>query len=370
MSAGVPKVNLYRNISLSFVLFAIIILAAVFLFFYRQGTVIVYGKESDIEINIKVEVKENPEKDELSEKNVIAGSLSQETRQADGEFKTLSTKTADQGIVGSVKIVNEAGHNQILVPTTQLQADNGAIVRTSRKVVIPSGGSVEVEVFPKDPQSFRPIDPGRLTIIKLGVGLQDLVYGIAEAPITDELKEINFLAESDIFNARQQLKEEILSELGQENNNQPTLYHIELTDIETIPKINEETEKFTLKAKAIIYKLIYDKDQLQSLLIANASNLDLKGFSVGQTKWQDAQSHIEELDFGGNVLIETNYNLKTKINPDHDLLKKENFTGKSREEISSYLVASDFVDDWEVHISPYWRKNLPNNPAKIKVITR
>src|SRR3989344_5411617 len=105
-----PKINLYRNISLTFVVFTAMLIAAVFLFFffYRQATIIIPPNEQPVNLSFNVEVKKNPTTDELAEKEVVTGSLASELMEATSTFPILSTQTVESENVGRVKITNES----------------------------------------------------------------------------------------------------------------------------------------------------------------------------------------------------------------------------------------------------------------------
>ena len=197
-----PKINLYRNISITFAVFMALLLVAVFLFFSNKATIIIIPNPQKISLSFNLEVKAQPAATELEEKDVVAGQIETYAKAGSGSFGVLSSQTVDSAIVGQVKIVNNNNRDQTLVRTTQLQAKNGVIVRTNNNVVVPAGGSVEVDVFAKEPASFTRIEPGQLVIIKLNPALQAKIYGLAETALTNDPQEVKVLAESDIKRAK------------------------------------------------------------------------------------------------------------------------------------------------------------------------
>src|SRR3989344_2642297 len=193
-----PKINLYRNISITFAVFMALLLVAVFLFFSNKATIIIIPNPQKISLSFNLEVKAQPAATELEEKDVVAGQIETYAKAGSGSFGVLSSQTVDSAIVGQGKIVNNNNRDQTLVRTTQLQAKNGVIVRTNNNVVVPAGGSVKVDVFAKEPASFSQIESGQLVIIKLNPSLQDKIYGVVESALTNNPKEVKVLAESDI----------------------------------------------------------------------------------------------------------------------------------------------------------------------------
>ena len=204
------RLNLYRNISITFIIFAAMILCAVFLLFYSQATIVVGSDPQAVNLNFVAEIVTDPNlvtSTNTTDQDVISGTIISTTTEVSLTLDTASTKTAvETDLVGKVRIVNNSSRNQQLVRTTQLQGENGVVVRTNQDVNVPAGGSVEVEVFPRDPEEFKAITSGKLTIIKLWTQLQPLIYGevIQELDQKTAGEEINFLAESDVNKGKEE----------------------------------------------------------------------------------------------------------------------------------------------------------------------
>ena len=98
---------MYRNISLTFIIFALMIVAAIFLFFYSQAVVVVTADSQDINLSFNVEIKENPTLEELAEQDVIYGKVESQERVEKGSFEVLSTKMVSSSEIGKVKISND-----------------------------------------------------------------------------------------------------------------------------------------------------------------------------------------------------------------------------------------------------------------------
>lgn len=205
-----PVTNkMYRNISLTFIVFALMILSAIFLFFYSQAVVIVTPDSQDINLSFNVEIKENPTLEQLAEQDVVYGKIESKERDENGSFDVLSTKTVSSTDIGKVKLTNNSANNQPLMQTTQLQAENGVIVRTSQMVTVPAGGSIEVSVYPKDPAAFSTIKSGKLTIIKLAPTLQEKIYGEPISELSNGPREIKVVSDGDINRAKEKASEEV-----------------------------------------------------------------------------------------------------------------------------------------------------------------
>ncbi|MEK7167839.1 MAG: hypothetical protein AAB791_02440 [Patescibacteria group bacterium] len=370
MKKKLPKINLYRNISISFVVLTLVLLAAVFMFFTNKAAIIVMPKAQEVNLSFNAEVKASPTDEEIS-KDVIAGQLATKERSGEGEYEVLSTKTETSEIVGKVKIVNSSARNQPLVKTTQLQASSGVIVRLNKTVSVAAGSSEVVEVYPADPAAFKEIDPGKLVIIKLNPSLQDKIYGVAEGKLTQEPREVKILSESDISRAQEALSQQIVEAYRQENNlSKEEKLSTETISSEADAKIGAETDNFKLKMTVEIKRLDLDESQLANLINKKIAGLDLTGVTISQVSVKDSDIVVVEDDLSGSVLIKVNYVLKTKMDETNGLLAKKNFIGKTINEAKEYLMSSGFVDDAKVIVSPYWRKTLPKDAGKIKIIVQ
>ncbi len=366
-----PKIGLYRNISVFFVAITVILMVIVFLFFYNQATIIITSEKKDINLSFNLEVKPAPTADELAEKDVVAGSLAIKEIEVEGEFPVTTTKTVASGLVGRVKIVNELSKDQPLVKTTQLQAVSGVIVRTNDQVVVPAGGSVFVDVYPKEPETFSNVEPGRLTIIKLNPANQVKVYAMAESILTAEPREVKVLADSDISRAKDELVTEATEKLRAEFNLAGAeKIATQVIDFKADQETGAETETFKFKLKLAGKYLEMDNQQLANLISRKAQNLNLAGVQIKNINFNDLDYVITEENLNGGVLVKINYALEAVIDKDNPILATENFVGKDIEEARQYLLDYDLIKDANIVVSPSWNKKLPKNGNKIKIIIK
>lgn len=367
-----PKVNLYRNISISFVVFTVLLLVSVFFLFYSHATITVSAAEQKVNLNFNAEVRPSPSQQDIDEKDVVTGQVMTLDKSATSTFSVLSTKTVDNSaIVGKVKIVNNSTKNQTLAKTTQLQADNEVIVRTNNAVVVPAGGSVEVEVYPKDPATFQEIAPGNLVIIKLSPSLQDEIYGIAQSTISNTPMEVKVLAENDLKRAKEELLKRVADEAKKELNiNEKNEVIVDVISWKASKEVGDEAESFDLQVTAKIKYVDLNNDQLDDLLDRKIANLNLAGMQTGQIDRSGVNFSIVDPNFGDGALIKINYVVLAKVDVDNSILDKENFTGKTVEEVKQYFSEIDVVDEVTVNNTPYWKKSLPGSVNKIDVIVK
>lgn len=368
-----PKLNLYRNISITFVVFVAILLVAIFLFLSNKATVIVTPNPQKISLSFNLEVKENPTTDEIAEKDIIAGKLEVYTKTGTTTAEVLSTKSVSSDVVGQVELINKNNKDQSLVKTTQLQAANGVIVRTTESVIVPAGGSVKVSVIAKDPEDFKDIEPGNLVIIKLNPTLQDKIYAVAENALNSNPHDVKVLADSDIARAKDKLTEQLVKDFKQEYSlpeNSDVMTSVK--SVKTSSQLGAEVESFELVMELEIKSLkLTNEEQLAALIVKKVNNLNLSGLSVGQVNVDDIEFTIIEDDLNGSVLVKINYFIMASIDENNALLNRDNIVGKRISDVKDLLQSNEeVIADVEILASPYWTKSLPKQESKINIIIK
>jgi len=363
------QISLYRNISLTFIIFVAMLLAALCLFLYSQATIIVKVNEQQINLNFTAEAKAQPTADEIQNHNVITGSFQTVNVQASSTFAVSSTKALSSNLVGEIKLINNSARNQALLKTTQLQAASGVIVRTNEEIVVPANGSVRVGVYPKDPAAFSKVAPGKLVIIKLAPALQPEIYGLAETELSTDIKEVKVLAQSDINKAKAELIDQALADYKKDNNlGANTLVFAEASNLKTDKKIGANTDNFRLSADLKIKILQVDAKQIVALIERQAEKLSLAGTVVATIDVNKIKYTLLDTNTNGTLTVKVEYSLTSTLTADNPILGKKNFTGKTIAEVKAYAKDQPAIKELEVYLSPSWRKTLPDKENRIKMI--
>jgi len=343
------------------------ILCAIFLFFYSQGAIIITPEEQDIKLNFNAEVSTSTPANG-SNTDAIIGTLLSKTVEGSGTFDVLSTKTSNAQSIGSVKIVNNSNKSQALVKSTQLQATDGTIVRTSENVTVPAGSSVVVGVYPKDDATFVKVNAGNLKIIKLATSLQDKIYAVADTALAYGGQEVKMVSQSDINRGKQELAKQLIaqakSDLGLKEN-EGTIS--EIIDVKPDKQVGDISDKLNLTLKIRIKYLKIDSDSLKKLIAKKASESSFAGLTLNDINLENLNYSI--IDGSSSLqLIKVNYSLKAFIDASNPILSKDHFAGKTIDEVKQYLADSGMVKKVQISISPYWKKSLPKEAKRIKVI--
>lgn len=367
------RLHLYRNISIIFIIFAAVILCAVFLMFYSQATVVVSANRQKVNLNFATEIKTSSTPSEAVKREAIVGTVSVTSTKVSAIFNASSTRSASgetSNLVGKVTIKNDGSQAQLLVKTTQLQAGNGVIVRTNNEVKIPASGSVEVEVYPKEPETFQSITAGRLTIIKLPVPLQSKIYGEVSGALEKQQPttegQVHYVADSDVNLAKQELIAKAVNKVA---SSYPTaIVRGELIGFELDKRIGDEAKTFTLTATIKIKIIKPDQEQLADLIKAKAKKADVNGLLLDNIDLSQVEYSSVDSTNPESIAIKINYPLEAYLSEDNDLLNKSNFTNKTTQEIKDWATNSGVIKSAEVIISPYWREKTPQDPRRIKIV--
>ncbi len=365
-----PKMGLYRNISVFFAVFTVMLVVAIFLMFYNQGTIIISASEKSINLDLSVEVRPGATTQTTSDgNNILPGTVNTWQQVVTSTFNILSTKTIQSDtIVGTIKIVNNSNKDQKLVKTTQLQAENNVIVRTNDSVTVPAGGSVNVDVYPKDSAQFSDIAVGNLKIIKLDPALQSKIYGEVVATLSASPHEVKALASSDLARAKQEMMAKVIEAAKLDKGlTDKDIVSAEITSVTSDKQIGDIGDTFNVTVQATVKQLSLDQNQLADLINKKVEGMDWSGFITSSVDMNSIKYEVVDPNYAGDVLVKVKYSLLAKPNENNSLFDKANFTGKTVDEVKAYLEQSDLVKKVEVYVSPYWKKTLPKQASKIKI---
>jgi len=343
------------------------ILCAVFLLFYSQGALIITPDETDIDLNFNAEVSSSTPVAGSTE--AVTGVLLTKIVEGSSTFDVLSTKTSDTQSIGSVKIVNNSNKSQALVKTTQLQAVDGTIVRTSENVTVPAGGSVVVGVYPKDQSTFTQVGARNLKIIKLAASLQDKIYAVAESVLAYGGKDVKIVAQSDINRAKQELAKQLTAQVKTDlglKDGEGTI--VEILEAKADHEIGSVTDKLGLNMKIRIKYLKLDYNSLSNLIQNKVKETTFSGLSIKNLNLDNLKYTLIDASSPTTQTIKISYSLKAVLDASNALLDKSHFTGKTIDEVKEYLAESGMVKKVQISISPYWKKTMPKEESRIKVI--
>lgn len=365
--------NLYRKISVSFILLTVILLAVIFYFSFVKLDIKVIMKEESVSNNLVVDIYQGGENRE----GAISGLVKKTYFDFSKEYDATGKNVTGEEVTGRVKIINNYGSNQPLVATTRLQSADGKIFRIKDTVNVPANGFVEVDVYADQSIKENAISPTKFTIPGLWAGLQDKIYAENSQSMTYQEKVQKFIQQADIDNALEDAKNNLLAKAREQagddmkNNYKQILYKLDDNSIksEISAKQGEEKDKFTVKLTADVIAVAFKTDEIEKLAKdkLNASldsNQELIKFNQDQAVYTvnsvnaDQGTAAVNVAFDGVVLPRGN-----------SVINKEKLVGLTEEQLNNYLSNIPEISNFEIKFYPSFIKKVPNLADKISIET-
>jgi len=283
---------------------------------------------------------------------------------------------AEKPATGKVVIHNELDHDQPLVSTTRLLAENGVLFRTKDRVNAKAHSTVEVEVYADEPGPAGEIKPTRFTLPGLWQEWQGKIYASSSEPMTGGFGETDFISEDTINRGKEQalnaLKEEGKRKLQQQvNSGEKVLDDAIKIDIlsENVSVEPESYEsEFSVNAEIRLTAVVFDEDSLyhlaeERLRESIPEDLEIQNLSPDRLSYS---LEVYDLDKKTATLI-THLEADTISKVSADVFDKSKLVGRTETEIKDYLEREQDVGEIEVSFSPAWLKTVPSDEKRIEL---
>lgn len=368
--ASTPN-RLYRNISIVFVAITIALIVIAAVFFYSQAVITITTAPQDFNIEAEVEINSDPAPDALLDRDVVAGQLISREKVIEVTVPVTSTTTlSGNGNVGTVTIVNDSDKPQALLKTTQLQAASGVVVRTSEAVTVPAKGKVTVGVYPRDPDTFTPVESGRLTIIKLPVESQSQIYGLVDQRLIGSGQSVVAVTGAEIKRAEEEIiakgSSELRSEIGIGEGEQLS---VNVRDVALVDsKLGDQVSQVKVRGTVVVTAVDIEGDQLQKLLERKVGQNQPAGSSITGIGADNVSYELIQRLSTTTAIVKIKAAAKLNLDTTHELLRPSTLAGQSVQDVINALRQSPLISDVSVRVSPHWRTTLPGSPDRIKII--
>lgn len=368
------SLNLYRKISISFILLTGVLLAVIFYFSFVKVDIKVALKEESVSNNLLVDIySENSQAKDGS----INGLVKKVSLEADNEYEATGKNIIGEEVTGKVKITNNYNKNQPLVATTRLQSADGKIYRIKDTVNVPANGSVEAEVYADQTTKEYAVGPTRFTIPGLWAGLQDKIYAENSEAITYQEKEQKFVQQIDIDNGLDDAKKLLIKkaeeQMGEDvkNKYKEILYKIDDNTIksEISAKQEEEKDKFTVKINADVVFVAFNSEEIirlanDKLKVSLEDNQQLVKFNEDKVIYSLNNFDTDQAAASVNVAFDG-----AVLPKDNAVLDKEKLVGLTEDQLKNYLSNIPEISNFEIKFSPAFIKKVPNLTDKINIET-
>lgn len=369
------SIGLYRKISFSFIFLTLILIAVIFYFSFVKLTIYVTPKKERISDKLIVNIYNNEEGADFSSREYVKGVVERIPVKEKRTYAATGAEVIGEGISGKVEIINNYTQSQPLIATTRLLSSDGKLFRIKEKIVVPAGGSIEVEIYADEPSQEMAIGPTEFTVPGLWAGLQDKIYAKSDKAFVFSAQTKKYIQQVDIDKNIQDLKSILIKKIEEQfkqgyKGYDKVIYEIDKNSIEVEvgAKVGEEKEEFDILIGATVSiaglkseeigKMAREK--LVSVIPNNKKLVDFDKekieYSLGNYNFDSGVATIEA-SFVGTMVFK---------NPD-DIVNREKIVGLSEDQLRDYLVNLNKFEDFEIIFSPTFIKKAPSLVDKIKI---
>lgn len=367
--------NFYRKVALSFIVLAVVILGVVAYFAMVRLDIKVKSSIMPVEAEATFSIYDRPTNFSLPA-NSILGIV----REMEIEYQTMYPTTGGEvtgaEITGRVTIINNYSKDQPLVATTRLLTKNNQLLRLKETVLVPAGGSIEVEVYGDTVDPSFTLADSTLTIPGLWAGLQDKIYAQAKAGAVN-YKEIrkSIVVQADLDKALASAKQALVEKASSEIESVYASYDKKLYEVKDDSmafsfdaKVGEEKSNIGITMTGQVVVIAFkqsdlinlDQTILQSGLKTNQSliddNISQSDFKVSQVDTVDNVAEVK-LSVAGS----------SKVKSVEELIDRKKLIGLTEEQLRSYLDSLEGVGSYELTFKPSFLKIAPQLIDRITI---
>lgn len=366
-----PSVSrFYRTWTLVFLGISIVTGAAIAFLALSNTVVTVTLTDREVTIETHLATEPRPVTDSQAIRGVVATATAEDTLVV---TVPSAGEPVDDYARGRVTIFNRWTKVQPLAAGTRLKsASNGLIYRTTKRVDVPSGGQVEVEVVADVKGEVGNVEPNRFTIVALWAGLQSDIYAENSQPLSGGSRAAGVVTQAQIDDAAKQLLTTLTSTASQNLSEPPA--GLEYFGAPTVTasgttadtKAGLEATSFQLRGSVTVSAVAVDPSVIKQRALAVLSEKLSPGEQVSSDARLDVKIKSVEKETSVITLAAT---VTARLSPTAEALSASRLTGKTKSEISAMLRALPGIADVAVEISPFWSRATPSAASKIKVTT-
>lgn len=406
-----PRPYIYRKIAYVFIAFTVLIVVAVLWLSSMNAEVRVKSKQELVKIDHVIEIAKAPRVGQL------AGRVVQAELKLEKEFpiKGTSASTTTPIVVtsppaasspassstasvaantiarGTVRIVNQYSKPQTLVRTTRLLTEDNKLYRIDRRITIPAGGEVTVEVYADKPGSEFAIGPTKFTIPGLFADLQKFIFAVSDSrftlssttiappvsepvpkPSTPSRPRVQAPLSEELQAAFAQVREQVLAQskqnlaanIGDLGSYEPVYFVSEET--KTLP--GSTADSFVASVKVAVTAVYYPKDDMLVLVRGKLKEKVPSDRELIPFDNQEVTYSVESVDpRNETATIRVRANAGYRLTANTPALQRSALAGKTKEEVLVNIKALEGVEQVEVITRPGWLTKLPSLQDHIDV---
>lgn len=361
--AGLQHAHLqqvYRLVSLAFVVLVLGVGGGVAYAGFSRTTVLITPKLLPVSANFTVTVAPT-----AKDASTIVGSVNHQNQSATVTVTpSTGAATTPAHAAGQVTFTNQTASAQPLAVGTRLKASNGVIVRTSKRVDVPAGGTVTAPVVADPLGADGNLPPGHFTIVALWSGLQSKIFADSASAFTGGLTSgASTLSLDQLNTASDQASQQLRSQLPPSTAG--TLVTTTPVGVTTTPPADTPSASYQVTVTLKVLTITFQPSDLPTMVRHQLTS----GLATDQQLTSIATPTIT----AGDQPTADSINLTVAADglatiaatsPD---VQANNFLGLSGHDITARLLGNNAVKSVTIHFSPWWRTTAPTRARQLTV---
>lgn len=366
--APTPPVKFYKIIALTFLFLTILLLGVVIFISSQRATITILTKQDNESVSLSVSVGGAGRK-------AIAGIVTSSQFSFLKEFYPTGTKQIEDRAKGKVTIYNRTGSAQTLIKTTRLLNSDGVLFRMATAATIPARGETVVDVYADQVGISGNIGPSSFTIPGLSQEKQKVIFAESKAAMSGGSHTVGILSLDDLANAKVDFETSAVADF-----------------LKSLPAQSEGVARAVLPSDVSVSFDHVAGEEVGSFVASGSINMLMVEYRFAdlinlitqeiKAKIDDGTERYQVLSSVPSVTL-TNVDLKNSLailkvqeevmvtlDSNSNKLSADHFFGKSKDEISRYVMGVDHVANVDVKFSPSWALTAPNVADHISVVVK
>lgn len=290
---------------------------------------------------------------------------------------------------GNIIVKNRLGQAVKLAQGIKFKTSNLVFSSTEEKIVpaatasvddqgnaIINPGTVVVPVQADSPGEEYNIGPANFVILSFTGIKQDKVTGEStEAMTGGESKTVKIVTQADLDQAPEIIKKQFLAELEKALEDQAEELvvlegstEVAVGSISSSKKVDEEADQFEVTAQVKATTIAFHSRDYQQLVFDLVSQTLPEGKSLAPSREDSLETSIKSQSHDqGIITVEATLKTRQVVSINQQELK--NFiAGKTTHQVQTFLQSQDGFKDVRIILTPNYKKYLPSDPGKIKLV--
>lgn len=366
-----------RQVSI-FVAITLVVLIAIVYFAFAKTVITVTPKVQEQTLSLTLTVGPKPTDTTTAAPDLIGTVVTKDVSSTVTQTTTANPTEEPAQATGTVTLYNKYSRTQPLQAGTRLMADGNILFRTTERVDVPVGGTVDVNVIADQPGKQGEIQPSHFVIVALWPGLQSQIYGESTKAFTGGTKQTVSVTEDDLIAAQKlasaQLEKDgkaaLTTDLAQDQAT--ATYAVLATTPSTIVEkpgavVGDTVPSFSYTDTTAITAVAGLQSDLQTFLQKKVAGQVGEGYRFINTL-SDPSVTVKDADAEHHTAtLQIRIKIQAVLQSANPIFSTDHLVNTSRSDVRTYFAQFPDIEKVEIHFSPFWLFRAPALPDHIQV---